>query len=74
MTLIRISNSEDFLIFDTDITTKDISIIKNEWIDIRATHPEWDRMDCVGELLEERLPKYGLNGEFAWVSNTVELC
>ena len=75
MTLMKISNSEisEFLMFDTDITPDDMEHIRRDWMDIRVVHPNWDRMDCMGELLEVRLPKYGLKAEYTWISHAINL-
>ena len=65
--LFRISDTErEFLCFDTEVTQPDKEFIINSWNEIRTTHPDWDRMDCVMELRENYLPKRGLQAEYAW--------
>ena len=63
-TLLRINDSDNFIGFDTEITPKDKQTIENEFKEIITEHPTWDWYDCIGELLEERCIKYGLNGTF----------
>lgn len=65
--LFKISDNErEFLYFDTMVAYPDKDYIKKSWDEIRTTHPEWDRMDCVEELIENYLPRYGLRAEYIW--------
>lgn len=75
MTLIKIENTNEYLCFDTEVTSRDIQAIQAEWESIKIDHPTWDRMDCIGELIEVSLPKfYGLKAEyFSGVDNTITL-
>jgi len=72
--LIKISGSEnEFLVFDTDVTEPDMARIYTEWKKAKEDHPTWDRYDLIGELVENILPKMGLNAEYHYVDAELSL-
>ncbi len=76
-TLIKLTGSndtvEEFLVFGTQVTNTDVSEIRKVWGEIHSSHPDWDRMDCIEELIEF-LPRLGLQAEyFSGTDNTIWL-
>lgn len=70
-TLIKIGDDDDFIVFDTNLNEVDIDTIRRQWLEAKNAHPTWDRYDLIGELIEDRLPKFGLQGTYLCARNVI---
>ena len=69
-TLIKIGDDE-CIVFDTHLNERDIDTVKRQWLEAKNCHPAWNRYDLIGELIEDRLPKFGLQGTYLSAKNVI---